>query len=183
MSDYRRLFVPGGMYFLTVVTYARRPILTTDDGREILRNAVQEIQSRYPFELFATVLLPDHWHVLLSLPQGDFKYSSRIKRVKEEFTQQWLYRGLPECTVSESQSRRGERGIWQPRFWEHTVRDEKDLEHCVDYIHWNPRKHGFVNRVRDWPWSSFHRFVRAGHYSIDWGGTEPKSDPQQCWGE
>jgi len=183
MSDYRRWFVPGGFYFLTIVTYARRPILITDHGREILRDAITKIRASRPFSLFATVLCPDHWHVLLSLPSGDCDYSTRIKRIKEEFSQQWLERRLPEATVTSSQKRRGERGIWQPRFWEHTVRDEVDLEGCVDYIHWNPRKHFLVKRVRDWPWSSFHRFVACGHYSMDWGGTEPGFDPQRDWGE
>ena len=184
MSDYRRWFVPGGTYFLTIVTYNRRPILTTDTGRMLLRSAIEEIRTTKPFSMIATVLLPDHWHIVLALPSGDSDYSTRMKRIKEEFTKGWLVRGLPEAKVTNAQRERGERGIWQPRFWEHTVTDERDLEGCVDYTHWNPRKHGLVSRVRDWPWSSFHRYVASGHYPIDWGGTAPTSYPStRDWGE
>ncbi len=184
MSNYRRWFVPGGMVFFTVVTYARRPILTTEIGRFLLRSAIQSVQAARPFQLFATVLLPDHWHLVMSLPAQDEDYSTRIKQIKEGFTSEWLARGLPEAVVSDSQKRRGERGIWQPRFWEHTVKDAEDLEGCVDYIHWNPRKHRLVTRVRDWPWSSFHRFAANGHYDWSWGGTEPETfRSEDDWGE
>jgi putative transposase len=175
MSDYRRWFVPGGMYFFTVVTYGRRPILTTDAGRRFLHDSILTIRRSRPFELFATVLLPDHWHLIAQLPGGDSDYSTRIKRIKEEFTSAWLAAGLSEANVTAAQTRNGERGIWQPRFWEHTVRDEDDLERCTDYIHWNPRKHGLVTRVRDWQWSSFHRFVAAGDYDLNWGGEAPST--------
>jgi putative transposase len=184
MSDYQRRFVPGGMFFFTVVTYARRPILTTDAGRRFLHKAIKTVQAGRAFELFATVLLPDHWHLVMRLPDSDTDYSTRMKRVKEEFTTEWLLAKLPESHVTSAQSTKGERGIWQPRFWEHTIKDEDDLERCVDYIHWNPRKHGVAKRVRDWQWSSFHRFVKAGQYEIDWGGEAPdKIVGEEDWGE
>ena len=184
MSDYRRYFVPGGTYFFTLVTYGRRPLLTTEKGRIHLRAAIARVRERMPFDLFATVLLPDHWHVVVQLPPGDSSYSTRIKRIKEEFTSSWLRDGLEESSVTVSQHRRGERGVWQPRFWEHTIRCEDDLERCVDYIHWNPRKHELVARVRDWKWSSFHRFVDSGHYDIEWGGSAPQSiNSVADWGE
>jgi putative transposase len=186
MSDYRRYFVLGGTYFLTIVTYGRRPILTTEAGRKHLHNAIKKIRVRRPFIIFATVLLPDHWHLVMKLPPGDDKYSTRIKRIKEEFSKSWLADNLPEVPVTGSQQERGERGIWQPRFWEHAVTDEDDLIRCVDYIHWNPRKHEVATRVRDWKWSSFHRFVKSGDYEIDWGGTEPDSIAnglRDDWGE
>ncbi len=186
MSDYLRYFVPGGTYFFTVVTYARRPILTTRHGRQHLRQAIAKIRDRRPFDLFATVLLPDHWHLIMQLPPGDDQFSIRVKRIKEEFTLAWLADGLPEATVTASQKKRGERGIWQPRFWEHCVEDDQDLIGCVDYIHWNPRKHDLVQRVRDWKWSSFHQFVKSGDYDIDWGGKAPKSIRHRVdenWGE
>ena len=183
MSDYRRWYVPGGTFFFTVVTYSRRPILTTDAGRTFLRDAIESVRGRHPFTLVATVLLPDHWHLVMQLPSGDQRYSLRMQQIKAEFSDQWLAAGLPEANVTESQRLRGERGIWQPRFWEHTVRDEEDLEHCADYIHWNPRKHGLVQRVADWQWSSFHRFVRLGHYDINWGGVAPTIDNDREWGE
>jgi putative transposase len=131
-------------------------------GRLFLRNAIDSVRKRHPLTLVATVLLPDHWHLVMQLPSGDDRYSLRMKQIEAEFTDQWLTARLPEATVKNSQRKRGERGIWQPRFWKHTVRDQCDLERCVDYIHWNPGKHQLVDRVSDWPWSSFHRFVRLG---------------------
>ncbi len=184
MSDYRRYFVPGGMGYLKVTTYNRQPILTSSHGGKFLRNAIQKVQSDLPFGLFATVLLPDHWHLILQLPEDDANYSLRLKLIKEGFTRRWLGAGLPEAVVSPAQLGKGERGIWQPRFWEHMVKDEADLERCVDYIHWNPRKHLLVARVRDYPWSSFHRFVQAGQYDFDWGGSEPEHlAGDDIWGE
>ena len=184
MSDYRRWYIPGGMYFFTVVTYNRRRILTTLEGRPFLHKAIGEVRKRYPFELFATVLLPDHWHLILQLPPGDDRFSLRLKRIKEEFSKQWLQAGLSEATVTRSQLAKGERGIWQPRFWEHCIEGIEDLEAHVDYIHWNPCKHGVAERVRDWEWSSFHRFVELGQYSMDWGKVEPKTIQGAFeWGE
>ena len=184
MSDYRRWFVPGGTFFLTVVTYDRRPILATEPGRRLLRAAIETVREKRPFELFATVLLPDHWHLIMRLPVGDADYSTRMKRIKEEFTVAWLDAGMPEAPVTAAQVQKGERGVWQPRFWEHTIDDEADLEGCTDYIHWNPRKHQLVSRVRDWRWSSFHRFVLSGTYDLDWGGAQPKSVVfGRDWGE
>ena len=184
MPNFRRNLVPGGTFFFTVVTHLRRPILTTDLGRRCLREAINTVKDSHPFELFANVLLPDHWHCVWMLPRGDDRYPLRWMRIKEEFTKRWLAGGGDEAPQSESRSRHRLRGIWQKRYWEHTVRDEEDLERCVDYIHWNPRKHGLVTRVRDWEWSSFHRFVEAGQYDINWGGTDPTpgwNTPE--WGE
>ena len=184
VSDYRRWFVAGGTFFLTVVAYKRRPILTTEAGRTFLRNAIQSVRRSHPFTLVANVLLPDHWHLVMRLPPGDARYSLRVRQLKVEFTNQWLAAGLSEAKVTESQQVRNERGIWQPRFWEHTVRDDEDLERCADYIHWNPRRHKLVSRVADWQWSSFHRFVRLGHYDSEWGGTAPKCAADGSdWGE
>ena len=114
---------------------------------------------------------------------GDVRYPLRMKQIKAEFTEPWLESRLPEAKVTESQRKRGERGIWQPRFWEQTVRDEDDLKRCADYIHWNPLKHDLVNRVRDWKWSSFHRFAQLGEYDVDWGGTAPDGVDDEDWGE
>ena len=142
-----------------------------------------DVRSRHAFTIVATALLPDHWHFVLQLPHGDDRYSLRIKQIKAKFSDQWLAAGLPEANVTDSQRKRGERGIWQPRFWEHMVRDEDDLERCVDYIHWNPRKHELVQRVVDWPWSSFHRFVELGQYDKGWGGIAPENIKKGDWGE
>jgi len=109
----------------------------------------------------------------LDAPPGDDRYPIRWKRIKEEFTRRYLEVGGEEIPPSISRLRHQERGIWQRRYWEHTVRDEEDLKRCVDYVHWNPRKHGHVANVRDWPWSSFHRFVGLGEYTLDWGNEDP----------
>lgn len=183
MSDYRRWRVPGGAVFLTVVTYSRQSILTTEPGRLFLRDAIEAVRRGMPFELYASVLLPDHWHLVMQLPPNDADYSTRIKLIKRRYSEAWLAADLPEIDVTPAQEAKGERGVWQSRFWEHLIRDDEDLERCVDYIHWNPRKHGFVSRVSDWPWSSFHRFVQAGAYPVDWGGTAPAAIADRSWGE
>ncbi|TWT97324.1 Transposase IS200 like protein [Neorhodopirellula pilleata] len=185
MSDYRRWFVPGGTYFLTLVTYQRQPILTTDEGRDLLRESILDVWRPHRFKLVAAVLLPDHFHLMMSLPTGDFRYSMRIQRIKSGFTRRWLEAGYSEVEVTEAERKKNQHGIWQPRFWEHTVQDEDDLHRCADYIHWNPRKHELVKRVVDYPWSSFHRFVREGHYELHWGGECPESlkSTKPSWGE
>ncbi len=184
MSDYRRWYVPGGMFFFTAVTYDRRPILVTENGRQLLRNAIAEVRNQRPFKLFATVLLPEHWHLIMQLPTGDKDYSTHMKRIKESFTKSWVGAGCDEVKVTDSQQSRGQRGVWQPRFWEHMVDSVHDLERCTDYSHWNPRKHDLVSQVQDWPWSSFHRFVQAGDYDKHWGGKQPpKIQKQTDWGE
>jgi putative transposase len=173
MSDYRRNYVPGGTYFFTVVTALRRPILTTDFGRVCLREAMMQIKAKLPFTIFAIVLLPDHFHSVWTLPRGDTDYSTRWRQIKERFTRLYLEGKGSEVFVSASRRNKGERGVWQRRFWEHTVRDEEDLKRCVDYVHWNPCKHKVAGRVKDWPWSTFHRFVEQGEYDCTWGDTDP----------
>ncbi len=157
------------MYFFTVVTHERRPILTTDLGRACLREALAAEQARATFDLFAIVLLPDHVHCIWLPPPGDSDYSTRWGKIKEGFTRRFLAGGGAEGATTGNRARHRERAVWQHRFWEHMVRDEDDLERCVSYIHWNPVKHGLVGRVKDYPWSSFQRFVDSGDYDVDWG--------------
>jgi putative transposase len=183
VAEYRRNYVPGGTYFFTCVTYQRRPILTTDLGRRCLREAILKVKADHAFELFAVVLLPDHWHTIWMMPLGDDRYPLQWMRIKEKFTKQWLAGGGSEIDQSKSRKKHRLRGIWQKRYWEHTVRDETDLERCVDYIHWNPQKHELTARVRDWPWSSFHRFVKTGQYPTDWGSSDPTPGWPEEWGE
>jgi len=166
MSNYMRNFVPGGTYFFTVVTAGRAPIFAEESARQVLGSVSRECLRRQPLQVLATVLLPDHFHCLWALPPGDSTYSERLRWIKREFTRQWLATGGLEQRRTVSEQRR--RGVWQRRFREHTIRDETDLENHFDYIHYNPVKHGYVNRPSDWPWSTFYRWVRAGHYSVDW---------------
>lgn len=184
MSEYRRNYVPGGTFFFTLVAFGRRPIWKDEFARTLLRESMEKEREKRPFAIIATVLLSDHLHIIWTLPRGNSDYSLRWQRIKEEFTENYLAAGGTEGVRNRSRRRKRERAVWQRRFWEHTVRDEDDLERCVDYIHWNPVKHGYVERVRDWPHSSFHRFVAAGHYDIDWGSTDPTPDYNEPeWGE
>ena len=173
MPNYRRNYVPGGTYFFTAVTLGRRPILTTPRARDCLRSALATVRAARPFEVSAVVLLPDHLHAVWVLPPEDDDYSTRWSHLKSEFTRLYLAAGGTVGPATLSRVRHRERAVWQRRFWERTCRDEDDLKRLVDYVHWNPRKHGLVRQVKDYPWSSFHRFVRAGEYDGDWGGTDP----------
>jgi len=176
MRRYLRYRIEGGTYFFTVVTHERRRFLTESNARQHLRESIKSVQEERPFSILAIVLLPDHWHCLLELPPGDSDYSTRLRLIKSRFTKHWLANGGTEGTQRRSLRRKSERAIWQRRFYEHTVRDEDDLNRCAEYIHWNPKKHGLVERVADYPWSSFHRFVNAGQYDVNWGGENPVPD-------
>ncbi len=173
MPSFRRWYRPGGMYFFTVVTHQRKPLFSHRAARQLLGSAMREVRRESPFKTFAIVLLWDPLHCVWALPQNDDDYSNRWKDIKSQFTQVWLETGGTEGRVTRAQERRGNRGVWQMRFWEHMIRDEEDLERCCNYIHYNPVKHGYVQRPWDWPWSSFRRHVEAGQYPWDWGQTEP----------
>ena len=170
MSHYLR-YRNGQIYFFTVVTDRRQPILTTDLGRSALRMAFRKVREEAHFSITAIVLLPDHLHAIWELPPGDTDYSTRWKRIKTNFTKHWRRQGGMTTERSQSRIKRGEQGVWQRRFFEHTCRDQRDVKRCMDYLHVNPVRHGVVQRVRDWPWSSFHRYVTLGEYSSDWGST------------
>ena len=164
MTDYRRYFVPGGTYFFTVTLAARSlPLLT--ENITALRHAFRNVRTEMPFVVDAIVVLPDHLHTIWVLPPGDPDFSTRWKKIKAAFSRQ-----LPRIERrSESRTQKGERGIWQRRFWEHALRDEADWRRHMDYIHFNPVKHGHTRRTADWPYSSFHRYVKLGVYPHEWG--------------
>ncbi|MGH7054158.1 MAG: REP-associated tyrosine transposase [Stellaceae bacterium] len=165
MTNYRRNFVPGGSYFFTVNLADRRSCLLTEHIHT-LRAAFRYAKQRHPFAIDAIVVLPDHLHAIWTLPDGEVDFALRWRLLKATFSH-----GLPQGEqVSPSRSRKGERGVWQRRYWEHTLRNEDDFARHLDYIHFNPVKHGHVGRVRDWPYSSFHRMVRLGFYPKDWAG-------------
>jgi putative transposase len=172
MPNYHRFRVEGGTYFFTVVTYHRRPILVTPSARTILHDAWETTRQRYPFETLAVCLLPDHLHCILKLPPGDDNYSKRWKVIKNLFTVRYLKEIGTEEERNLSRQKRHEVAIWQRRFWEHTILDEDDFEAHMDYIHYNPIKHGLVDRAADWQWSSFHRYLLEGYYDKEWAGGE-----------
>jgi putative transposase len=165
MTGYRRNFLAGGSFFFTVNLAERRLRLLTDHVAA-LRAAFRGVRRRHPFEIDAIVVLPDHLHAVWTLPQGDADFAVRWRLIKSAFSQ-----SLPAGErISGSRAAKGERGIWQRRYWEHTIRDKRDFARHIDYIHINPIKHGYVSRVVDWPFSSFHRMVRRGVYPQDWAG-------------
>jgi len=164
MPNYRRYRVLGGTYFFTVNLLERYPNDLLIRHVEILRTVVRETRRRWPFHIDAWVVLPDHLHCVWTLPVGDDDNSNRWRLIKQGFS-----KALP-MTERRSAVRvaRGERGIWQRRFWDHYIRDDGDYASHVDYCHINPVKHGLVGRVSDWPYSSFHRYVERGIYPLDW---------------
>ena len=165
MTGYRRNFIAGGCFFFTVNLADRRLRLLTENI-EALRTAFRETRQRHPFSIDAIVVLPDHLHTVWSMPEGDADFPTRWRLIKTSFSRR-LAGGEP---VSSSRAGRGERGIWQRRYWEHTIRDEGDFARHIDYVHINPVKHSLVTRVGDWPYSSFHRMVQEGVYPEDWAG-------------
>ena len=166
MPHYRRLWVPGASYFITIVTHHRRPLFADERHVEAWREALRETQRARPFEVVAGVVLPDHLHLLISLPPGDADLSSRMGVAKATFSKSI---GADISDASASRRRHRETDVWQRRFYDHMIRDDRDLEMRLDYIHLNPVKHGYCRCPRDWPHSSFHRFVSGGHYASDWG--------------
>lgn len=167
---YRRTLVPGGTYFFTVNLLDRDRSLLVEHI-DMLRAAIKAVRAKHPFEIDAWVVLPDHLHALWTLPAGDADYPTRWALIKAGFS-----RGLlADEPIAGSRRKKGERGIWQRRYWEHAIRDETDLERHANYIHYNPVKHGYVRRVVDWPFSTFHRDIARGIYSRDWAD-EPTSD-------
>lgn len=164
MAVYRRNWVPGGTYFFTVNLLVRGDNDLLVRHVDLLREVVRDVRTKRPFEIVAWVILPEHMHAIWTLPDGDSDYSVRWNAIKALFS-----RRLPRNeSISLSRQLRGERGIWQRRFWEHTIRDERDLEHHIAYIHYNPVRHGHVASALEWPHSSFHRFVRDGWLPTDW---------------
>ncbi len=164
---YRRARVKGGTYFFTVVTFKRSKILTQPENVILLREAFKRVKEKHPFTIDAFVLLPDHLHCMWTLPNSDRDFSTRWRLIKSFFSRKCdgRYKHIP----FESRKRKKEQAVWQRRFWEHLIRDEKDFKNHVEYIHYNPVKHGLVKGPKDWKYSSFHKFVRNGEYDENWG--------------
>ncbi|MGH8659046.1 MAG: REP-associated tyrosine transposase [Gammaproteobacteria bacterium] len=162
---YRRAEVGGGTYFFTVNLAERKRTLLVDQV-DVLRGVIRRVKAMHPFRIDAMVILPDHLHALWTLPEGDADYPTRWMLIKAGFSRQ-----LPTGERrGDSRQAKGERGIWQRRYWEHLIRDDRDHGRHADYLHYNPVQHGYVKRVADWPYSTFHREVRRGLYPRDWAG-------------
>jgi putative transposase len=184
MPDYRRVRLEGATYFFTLVTHQRRRFLTRPLVRRVLRRAWARVARAKPFDTVAVCLLPDHLHCIWALPQGDADFPGRWRAIKGHFTRELRRAGQGRAAASPSRHRKREAAVWQRRFWEHWIRDEEDLRRHIDYVHFNPVKHGYVAAAADWPWSSFHRYVRDGWYPSDWGSVEPSDlPPQETLGE
>ncbi len=177
MPTYVRWREQGATYFFTVVTYRRQRILTGERSRRILQRAFTLVRRRLPFDLLAFVLLPEHLHCIWMLPDGDDDFPTRWRQIKSLFTREYLALGGRDWDVTEQSRGQGPRGVWQPRYWEHRIRDEQDYFRHRDYIHLNPVKHEYVDRLEHWPWSSFHRHVRMGSLDRRWPGSSPVSLP------
>ena len=162
--QYRRTDITGASYFFTANLAERHKRLLVENI-EVLREAVKTVKQRHPFEIDAMVVLPDHIHALWTLPQGDQDYPTRWMLIKTSFSRQ-INKGERR---NQSRIAKHERGIWQRRYWEHLIRDERDYIHHVDYIHYNPVKHGHVTKASEWPYSSIHRYIKSCMIDEDWG--------------
>ncbi|WP_458789442.1 REP-associated tyrosine transposase [Adonisia turfae] len=156
--QYRRFRREGGTYFFTVVAYNRQQLFETPEMVELLRASFRKVKQRHPFTIDAIVILPDHLHCLWTLPQGDANFSTRWRLIKSEFS-----RHCPEeykQLRSLARYKKQEQTVWQRRFWEHLIRNEDDFARHVEYIHYNPVKHGLVQNPHDWPYSSIRLFEK-----------------------
>lgn len=183
MPEYRRVMIKGGTYFFTLVTYQRQKIFSSPPARVLFLKTIEYVYTYHPFTMEAYCLLPDHVHFLWQLPEEDADYSMRISSIKRHFSIKFRQQfNIPELE-NISRINRRESTIWQRRFWDHFIRDEDDLQRHIDYIHYNPVKHGLVNNVRDWQSSSFFDYVRLGYYDLNWGENIHFRDSLDSFGE
>ena len=162
MSEYRRIRIAGATYFFTLVTYKRSPFFKSKENIEILKRGIKHVQKKHHFKIDSICVLPDHIHLIMLLPENDKDYSVKIRLIKQYATMHINKQNLSKNL------------IWQPRFWEHTIRNDRDLELHRNYIHYNPVKHGYTMAPKDWEYSSFNSFVKKGFYEENWGLSEPK---------
>ena len=165
MSQYKRVYLNGGVYFFTVVTYQRQPLFLSEQNVQILKAAIKKVKLAYPFVIDAIVVMPDHLHCIWRMPENDNDFSLRWRLIKKYFSE----------SITAPKNKRNEKLIWQRRFWEHAIRDENDWRRHMDYIHYNPVKHGYAKAPIDWQHSSFHYWVKWQYYEKDWGCSEPNA--------
>ncbi|MBV07718.1 MAG: transposase [Rubinisphaera sp.] len=169
MPNYRRAHIPGATYFFTAKTENNATIFNSENSIIQLKQVIQETRKRWPFEIPAIVVLPDHIHTIWELPRDDSNFSIRWSWLKKELTKRYLKEGGIEQPISLSRERNRRRGVWQRRYWEHVIKDEDDYEAHFDYIHWNPVKHGYVQCPSEWKYSLIHRWIERGIYDARWG--------------
>ncbi len=169
MPEYRRWIEAGATYYFVVVTHNRRAVFDDPQAVALLRQAFAHVRDRHPFSIDAICVLPDHIHAIWTLPDCDADYSMRWRLIKRRFSIGYVSNGGADGERSASRLGKRERAIWQRRYWERRVRDDRELEGLVDYVHYNPVKHGFARCPHEWPHSSFHRWVERGVYQRDWG--------------
>jgi len=173
---YRRADIKGATYFFTLNLANRKNTLLTDKVNE-LRESIRHVKQKHSFDINAIVILPEHLHAIITLPQNDNDFATRWMLIKSRFTRQ-----IPKGErVNVSKTNKGERGIWQRRYWEHMIRDEADYQAHVNYIHYNPVKHGYVEKASQWPHSSIHRYIRNGDVTEDWAHQDDNAENN--WGE
>ena len=177
MVNYRRNFITGGTFFFTVTLQNRKSRLLVEKIN-LLKEAVQRVKDQHPFQIKAYVILPEHLHMIWELPKGDSNYSQRWKKIKVQFS-----KSIQKSGFELSKTKHNEYRLWQRRFWEHTIKDMLDFENHVNYIHYNPIKHGLVKELRDWPYSSFHHYVQNGQLCENWTSSELKSIKGFFFGE
>ncbi len=168
MSRYRRANTAGGTYFFTVVSYRRQQILCDEPIRNALREAIELARQSYPFNIDAWVLLPDHLHCLWTLPEGDADFSKRWGKIKRQVSLACKDRYKRTEWLTDSKEKHRESTVWQRRYWEHQIRDQEDLNRHIDYIHYNPVKHGLCGQPIQWPYSTMRRYINQGKYPVDW---------------
>jgi putative transposase len=183
MPDYRRLRIKGSTVFITLVTFNRSPFLVSSISLQTLKYTWKTVGKAFPFTTDAVCVLPDHLHMMITLPENDSDYSLRIREIKRLFTRRYTASVGEVAFRNYSRIDKKEATIWQRRFWEYTIRDEQDYENHFNYIHYNPVKHGLVKNVSSWPWSSFHRHVRMGIYEPGWGDDLVLDDQKNVFGE
>ena len=177
MVNYRRSFVPGGTFFFTVTLRNRKSCLLVEKIN-LLKEAVQRVKDQHAFQIKAYVILPEHLHMIWELPQEDSNYSERWKKIKVQFS-----KSVHKSGVELPKTKHNEYCFWQRRFWEHTIQNMSDFENHVNYIHYNPIKHGLVNDLREWPYSSFHHYVQRGWLCENWTVSGVGSVDNRCFGE
>ncbi len=159
---FRRYYVPNSLIFITNVVHLREPVFAQPANMELLRSVLHNVKELHPFQMLAYVFLPDHFHILIR-PTGSSNFSKIMQSLKTNFSKQYSGQmGIPPGIK-----------LWQKRFHDHVIRDESDLQRHMDYIHYNPVKHGLVSRPEDWPYSSFGEWKKRDAYPERWGWVLP----------